>query len=299
MKSFFIRPCRSPFLSSGLLQSYERMISLGVLKFLFYMMLPYALSNVLAYMAGRKKSDKERGDKDGPVRPLTNLELFVYSVTIIAIFNYGLATYGPAQSESFFQKLQCPTTAPTFLLREHYQAYCQRRAAESKAFAEAMAAHDAAGAPSFGSTEGDDPNASVYKRHRYAARAPFLLPYLRWFGQIVFKQPVVGDSAAEEDCVSPEQLEYEHMAFLFDKLKMPSKRTIYLRFGEDAFLDGSSFCREDTDYMLFIAPAIFFTYLQFLLVVGILSSLPRKAHWRSIMLLFAAILLVCEVRLIA
>jgi len=231
------------------------------------------------------------------MRPLTPLETFVYSVTIIALFNQGMATYGPTQQDSFFQKLQCPANAPTFLVREHYQAYCQRRAEESPEFKEAMEAYEAAGSPSLTSMDGEDPLASPYKRHRYASRSPMLLPYLRWLGSLISGQPN-SKTSGDEESVTTEQLEFEHVTYLFDKLKMPSKRTIYLRFGEDAFLDGASFCRDDTDYMLFISPGVFFTYIQFMLVVGILTSLPRKAHWRSVMLLFAVVLLVCEVNLV-
>ena len=268
------------------------MISLGVIKFFFYLALPYLLTRGIGWLTGNGKARKgAKTDSMFSMKPLTPKETFVYSVALIAIFNYILAIYGSVQKPSFFQMVNCPTNAPTFLVREHYQAYCQQRADESELFKEAMKIYEESGSPSLGSE--DDPSGGAYKRHRYAFREPFYLPYLRWMANLFSGS--ISDYQSKEEIISEEQLEFEHLTYLFDRLKMPSRRTIYLKYGEEAFLDGSSFCRDDNDYILFLAPSSLFTYIQFLLVVGIITTLPKKSNWRSIMVLFAVVLLVCEV----
>ena len=276
------------------------MLSLGVVKFFFYLALPYLLTRGIGWLTGSGKARKNNnGKKEGGfLQPLSPKETFVYSVAIIAILNYALATYGPVQKPSFFQMIHCPTNAPTFLVREHYQAYCDRRAEESDAFREAREAYEAAGSPSLGGNPADDgakePDGGTYKRHRYAAREPFFLPYLRWAAAL-FSGPLQNYQSSGDAFVSEEQLEFEHVTYLFERLKMPSRRTLYLKYGEEPFLDGGSFCRDDNDYILFLAPATFMTYLQFLLVLGLLTTLPKKANWRAALTLFAVVLLVCEV----
>lgn len=266
------------------------MLSFGIIKFFFYLALPYLITRGLAWLSQRNGTNKGKPHAASWSKPMSPRETFIFSLVLVALLNGILRTYGPSRSMNFFEIIDCPVNSPTFLVREHYQAYCQRRAEESQAFKNAMNAYEEAGSPSLLDDENNGMT-GAYRRHRAAARAPFL-PYIRYTVALLRGH---WDSSLEmdEDFVSEEQLEFEYVTFMFERLKMPSKRTIYLRFGEEAFIDGT-YCREDTDFMMFIAPSVLFTYFQFLLVVGFLTSLSRKSKWRSVAILFVCILLFCE-----
>ena len=269
------------------------MLSWGVIRFFFYLALPYIIGKTLNFLATRGNAAGKGASKSPQPhqrKPPSRFEIFSYSLACILIVNYMLLTYGGIAPQNFFEIIDCPCNAPTFLVREQYQKHLDRRAEESPLFKAIMEQlnNDADRVKL-----SEDDRHEVFKRHRNASMNPHL-HYARWIFSGILKFNFVSPSSfIDEDVVSDEQLEFELLEFLFDKLKVPSRRTLYLRFGERAIIE-CTFGRDDMDFMMYIAPILSVSYLQFMLVVGLLTSITKKSKWRSIMILFICVLIVCE-----
>nr|CAG8539022.1 1515_t:CDS:1 [Entrophospora candida] len=66
---------------------------------------------------------------------------------------------------------------------------------------------------------------------------------------------------------------------LLEKLKSIGNRMIYATYGEEALLE-CTYCKEPTDYLYYIFPTIGWSYVVVVFVLGLVTMLKRKSHWR-------------------
>ncbi|CAI2170996.1 13656_t:CDS:1 [Funneliformis geosporum] len=67
---------------------------------------------------------------------------------------------------------------------------------------------------------------------------------------------------------------------LLKKFESYENRLIYATYGEKALLD-CSYCSSLTDYLIFIIPNIAWSYVIMSIILGVATTLKRKAHWRT------------------
>ena len=71
----------------------------------------------------------------------------------------------------------------------------------------------------------------------------------------------------------------EKLTALYESLKSNERRKIYLTFGETAFLS-CKWCKEESDYFIWILPSIIASYSFMLGVLGFATATRRKQYWR-------------------
>lgn len=81
---------------------------------------------------------------------------------------------------------------------------------------------------------------------------------------------------------------------LYGKLLAASQRRIYLLFGHDAFVN-CSWCKDQSDYSLYIFPEILTSYFYVLVVIGFATIVQRKFFWRIAGPILLCVLLLLEV----
>ncbi len=67
---------------------------------------------------------------------------------------------------------------------------------------------------------------------------------------------------------------------LLKKLESYENRLIYSTYGQEALLD-CSYCYHLTDYLIFILPNITWSYVIMTSILGIVTMLKHKSHWRT------------------
>lgn len=83
---------------------------------------------------------------------------------------------------------------------------------------------------------------------------------------------------------------------LYKRLLSKSERKIYLLVGHEAFSE-CSWCKDETDFLIYAAPKVLFKYFQFLIIAGLASLLRRKSFWKMISVTIVAILIILEILL--
>ncbi|CAG8465959.1 2523_t:CDS:1 [Scutellospora calospora] len=66
---------------------------------------------------------------------------------------------------------------------------------------------------------------------------------------------------------------------LLEKFSSLENRLIYAAYGQEALLD-CNYCKNVTDYSMFIIPNVAWSYVMMLMVLGISTMARRKSHWR-------------------
>ncbi|CAG8665237.1 23983_t:CDS:1 [Cetraspora pellucida] len=66
---------------------------------------------------------------------------------------------------------------------------------------------------------------------------------------------------------------------LLEKLSSLENRLIYAAYGQEALLE-CNYCKNITDYSMFIVPNVVWSYVMMLTVLGISTITKRKSHWR-------------------
>jgi hypothetical protein len=262
------------------------MISLGVIQFFFYLGLPWLIGKGFSYLSKMGKRSK-RGSVDASTDDASETKMMplkdraIFAIVIVFLVHYAWFCFGNGAPKNFFQLTNTPTNAPGFQLRENYKAFLQAQAEDNPAFAEAMKKLGDLSPK----VEEEDIRLFRARRHAYAYSI---------FGYYVNPEDVGSDSeSSTAPYLSEEEILYEKYQYIFDRLKSPAKRTLYLKYGEDAFLD-CHFCQDDYDYLYFIGPLIASSYVAFLIAGGALSILKRKSNWRNIFILFCGVLAICE-----
>lgn len=77
-----------------------------------------------------------------------------------------------------------------------------------------------------------------------------------------------------------EEHDIQLLETLYDRLKSPASRQLYLTAGHNAFMH-CSWCKEDVDFLMYAAPDVMAAYVYFFIVVGLGSMSSRKIGWRN------------------
>lgn len=265
------------------------MISIAVIQFLFYLSLPWIIGKAFSYIskAGKKKSSKLDGDShDQESKTLSLKERFIYATVIMFLVHYIWFCFGGAPL-NFFQITDTPTNAPGFQLRENYKSYLQKMSESNPEFEKAM--------KKLGDTpsRADEDDIRMFRARRYSNVYSIFGYYINPEAIDQKGQETEHGPDAPPYYLTEEEILYEKYQYIFDRLKSPAKRTIYLKYGEEAFLD-CHFCQDDFDYLYFIGPLVMSSYVCFMIAGGILTILKRKSKWRNIYILFCGVLAICE-----
>jgi hypothetical protein len=80
----------------------------------------------------------------------------------------------------------------------------------------------------------------------------------------------------------PKQQEIEEYERIYNLLKLPESRRIYLKLGHSVFVS-CSWCdpTASSDYILFNLPNLILTYSGMAFVLGLSTTTFRKSHWRQ------------------
>ncbi|KAJ3336676.1 hypothetical protein HDU93_002368 [Gonapodya sp. JEL0774] len=73
--------------------------------------------------------------------------------------------------------------------------------------------------------------------------------------------------------------EQQLLRTLYVRLRDPLARRFYLKYGEEAFL-GCTWCQDDGDYFLHVAPSIGLVYLSTFVVLGLATERRGRRWWR-------------------
>lgn len=238
---------------------FLEMLDLGIIRFLVCLCIPWIVGRIVQRIRGENVATTE---KKVHVRGSRLVHLIVMGAMLHMLY---YVMWGAPRN--IFEKVDIPNNALGFQFRAKYNEYMETRRNNSQVFNLAYETYKKSGID----------NNVEYPRLRMQA-----------------KTHVFGWCYGEDGrYVSNQELEVRCLEYLFEKLKSPSRREVYLKYGEEALIDGT-FCTDDMDYMLFVGPGVLLSYVYFLGLVGVLTILPQKQWWRNVGIFLGGMILVGE-----
>lgn len=112
-------------------------------------------------------------------------------------------------------------------------------------------------------------------------------------------QDIIGSSAVPGSSLPPSSAQDREARLrdefdrAYEKLRSKDTRIEYMTYGHDAIVN-CQWCRDETDYLMYIFPVVGGSYVLALITIGLATIVKQKQHWRTYALIALSIVAAFE-----